>query len=318
MAINNLTQNVLQAVSDFNGIKNAIVQKGIDIPLGTKTSEYKDKISRLKKDDSNWLNIDFSAAVLTNAKGLENVYEHSNGTDIYFYCTNNYPDAQGLWHLNREEGIIRQIYTTGYHWSTFFESSDGTLYVSGKTSAAQGILCVKGSIATLIYESGYYWVNVVEDSSGNIYCSSTLSTQLGILKLTETLGTQIFTEGYAWKFIAGINGYVYSGADNTSSLGVLSIKDGVVTRIFTEARNWINMFCAKNGDVYMSSNLSGTNGVLYLKDGVATKIYASTPNWRYFYESADGYVYMANSTASTGIVSAKDGIATQITSTGDD
>jgi len=318
MAVNTLSKNINQAVSDFHAIKDKIVEKGLKIPENTPTSGYADLIGYMDYDTKNWNNVDFSKGIPTGAKGLDSVYEHSNGIDVYFYTINNFPDAQGLWHMNKQEKIIRRIYSTGYYWSTFFETSNGTLYVSGKVSAAQGILCVKGNTATLIYDSGNYWVNVVEDTVGNIYCASTLSTQLGILKLTETAGTQIFAEGYAWKFIAGINGYVYSGADNTSSLGVLSLKDDVVTRIYTETRNWINMYAAKNGDVYMSSNLSGTNGLLYLKNGTATKIYSSTPHWRYFYENKDGYVYMATSSANTGILSVRNGIATKIISTGDD
>lgn len=48
MATNTLSQNINQAISDFNGIKQAIIDKGVEVPIGTKTSEYGDKISQIQ------------------------------------------------------------------------------------------------------------------------------------------------------------------------------------------------------------------------------------------------------------------------------
>lgn len=314
----NLAKNVIQAVNDFHDIKEKIKSKGISLPIGTKTSEYADKIGQLKLDTLNWLNIDFNDAIVTGAAGLDNIYEHSNGIDIYLYTTNNFPNAYGLWHINRSEGICRRIYDEGFNWSNFFEASDGTLYISSKSNASLGILSVSGGSASLILDIGYYWSYIIEDGKANIYCASSISSFSGIYKLTTTSSEQIYDSGYKWRFIEGANNYVYAGADNDSSLGLLCLNEGVATVIHSETKNWINHFCAKNGDVYISSNLQGTNGILYVRDGVATKIYHSTPHWRYFYESKDGYVFMATSTSNTGIVSAKDGVATRIVSAGHD
>ena len=48
MATNTLTQNINQAISDFNGVRQAIIEKGVEIPSGTPTSQYSAKISEIQ------------------------------------------------------------------------------------------------------------------------------------------------------------------------------------------------------------------------------------------------------------------------------
>ena len=48
MANKTLSENVNQAISDFESIKQAIINKGIDIPSGTPTSQYSDKIGEIQ------------------------------------------------------------------------------------------------------------------------------------------------------------------------------------------------------------------------------------------------------------------------------
>ena len=48
MATRTITENVNQAVQDFDNIKQARIDKGIEIPNGTPTSEYADKIGTIK------------------------------------------------------------------------------------------------------------------------------------------------------------------------------------------------------------------------------------------------------------------------------
>ena len=50
MATRTITENVNQAVQDFDNIKQAIIDKGIEIPNGTPTSEYADKIGTIKSN----------------------------------------------------------------------------------------------------------------------------------------------------------------------------------------------------------------------------------------------------------------------------
>ena len=49
MATKTLSENINQAVSDFNSIKQAIIEKGVEIPTGTPTSSYSGKIESIQK-----------------------------------------------------------------------------------------------------------------------------------------------------------------------------------------------------------------------------------------------------------------------------
>ena len=48
MANKTLSENVNQAISDFGAIKQAIVDKGVDVPTGTPTSQYGAKIGEIQ------------------------------------------------------------------------------------------------------------------------------------------------------------------------------------------------------------------------------------------------------------------------------
>lgn len=46
-----LEQNIMQAISDFDEIKSAIEEKGIEVPLGTDTSQYGNKVRLIGADE---------------------------------------------------------------------------------------------------------------------------------------------------------------------------------------------------------------------------------------------------------------------------
>jgi hypothetical protein len=46
-----LSENVAQAISDFNSIKAAIINKGVEVPSGTPTSQYAEKIEDIQAGD---------------------------------------------------------------------------------------------------------------------------------------------------------------------------------------------------------------------------------------------------------------------------
>ena len=48
MSTKTLSENINQAISDFNSIKQAIIDKGVQVPSGTKTSEYGAKIGEIE------------------------------------------------------------------------------------------------------------------------------------------------------------------------------------------------------------------------------------------------------------------------------
>ena len=55
MATKTLSENINQAISDFKGVKQAIIDKGVEIPSGTPTSEYGAKIGEIQSGGSGGL-----------------------------------------------------------------------------------------------------------------------------------------------------------------------------------------------------------------------------------------------------------------------
>ena len=43
-----LSQNIEQATKDFDDIKSAIIEQGVEVPDGTPTSEYGDKVRQIE------------------------------------------------------------------------------------------------------------------------------------------------------------------------------------------------------------------------------------------------------------------------------
>ena len=48
MATNTINENVEQAILDFGTIKQAIIDKGVEVPDGTPTSQYATKIGEIQ------------------------------------------------------------------------------------------------------------------------------------------------------------------------------------------------------------------------------------------------------------------------------
>ena len=63
MATKTLSENINQAISDFGNIKQAIINKGVDIPSGTPTSQYGTKIGEIQSGGSGGSNEDFIGVI---------------------------------------------------------------------------------------------------------------------------------------------------------------------------------------------------------------------------------------------------------------
>ena len=63
MATKTLSENINQAISDFGNIKQAIINKGVDIPSGTPTSQYGTKIGEIQSGGSGGSNEDFISVI---------------------------------------------------------------------------------------------------------------------------------------------------------------------------------------------------------------------------------------------------------------
>ena len=231
-----------------------------------------------------------------------NGYLYVSASQVVLFCIYN--------------GTATELYTNSKAWDSFFEDSEGNVYV-GSTRSYSGILHVKESLATQIYNIGDSWRNFFEDSKGNVYASSGKSGT-GLVKLTPTLAEQIYTESYNWKnFFESSNGNIYVSTSSSSS-GMLLIKDNSVTQIYTGS-NWNVFFEDSKSNIYVGSTSSSLKGILYINDDVVTLIYTDGYQWQHFYEGKPGYVYASstyNNSASSGIIVLVDGVATKIYSSG--
>ena len=88
MATKTLSENINQAISDFDGIKQAIIDKGVDVPSGTPTSQYSAKIGEIQSggggSDEEFIKmVERSATEITLTSGLTNIRSYA----FYLYST---------------------------------------------------------------------------------------------------------------------------------------------------------------------------------------------------------------------------------------
>ena len=95
MATRTITENVNQAVQDFDNIKQAIIDKGIEVPNGTPTSEYADKIGTIKSNGLDTSTVtDFTKKKKNNRFGTGeiltglNTKSGTNFSGMFSNCTN--------------------------------------------------------------------------------------------------------------------------------------------------------------------------------------------------------------------------------------
>ena len=82
MATRTITENVNQAVQDFDNIKQAIIDKGIEVPAGTPTSEYANKIETIKS--GGW-----DTSCITNFKSFFSLNKNITSEDLTGLNTSN-------------------------------------------------------------------------------------------------------------------------------------------------------------------------------------------------------------------------------------
>lgn len=94
MANKTLSENINQAINDFKGVKQAIIDKGVEIPSGTPTSEYGTKISEIQSggglDTSQFTDFMYFCQKNRLNNQLDKL-DTSNGTvfhSMFIACTN--------------------------------------------------------------------------------------------------------------------------------------------------------------------------------------------------------------------------------------
>ena len=87
LAIKTLSENINQAISDFGSIKQAIIDKGVEVPSGTPTSQYGAKIGEIQSgggSDEDFISvIERTATNPTLPSGLTKVGDYA-----FYNCTN--------------------------------------------------------------------------------------------------------------------------------------------------------------------------------------------------------------------------------------
>ena len=97
MATNTINENVEQAISDFGTIKQAIINKGVQVPNGTPTSQYATKIGEIPNGGSSSDEV-FKAIIERTATTLTLPSEITKiGSNVfYFYNTLTYISMPGV------------------------------------------------------------------------------------------------------------------------------------------------------------------------------------------------------------------------------
>ena len=264
--------------------------------------------------------MDLSKKKVFLAPDFTYVYCHSNGID----CYGSYEDEtkSGIYHYNLQTNIITKIYELGYKWSNFFDSNDGSLYVSSSDSTSvtstKGLIYIEGLTATKIIDDYYNWKYFFESSSGDVYVSCNTSGS-GFYHLSKNIATVIKNTMYKINvFFEAKNGNVYCACDWNLS-GVFLLNGSTYVNIFEGQSNKPSgvkkFFEAKNGDIYVSrSATTNTNdGLFYIKNDFGTKIYDKGTAWNNYYENKNGDVYVS-SDVSSGILLLNSSSATAIAS----
>ena len=275
-------------------------------------------------------------------------YHAQNGVDMYIGSS---ALNSGIYHINKQTGVLTQIYTSGYYWNYFFEDSKGNVYVGSSSSSgilhltntaatriyatgscmyffedskgnvyvsgssSTGVLHLSDTTVTQVYPTGKSWLYFFEDSKGNVYISG---SDAGIVYLSGTTSTHIHTSGYCRYFFEDSKGNVYVSG-SSSNIGVLHISGITVTQIYTTGAYWQYFFEDSKGNVYVGGGNSNSIGILYLSGITVTQIYTTGVYWQYFFEDSKGNVYVSSSNSNNdnkGILHISGTTATQIYTTG--
>lgn len=200
MATRTITENVNQAISDFDTIQQAIINKGIEVPAGTPTNEYANKIETIKSGGLDTSEItDFSYFGQNNRfgtgeslKGLDT----SNGTNfgnMFYNCTSltTVPQLNTSRGTNFYEMFENCRSLTTIELTSFISSS----YIFNSCQALEnltvtGTITVNNDYLNLSYstkltvESLMSVINALSDNTGGTKYTVTLG-ETNLAKLTD-------------------------------------------------------------------------------------------------------------------------------------
>ena len=169
MAVNSLNKNINQAISDLKGIKQAILDKGVEVPTGTPTSEYGNKISKISGGGglklpsqafgAKWSVLVPSMIYQIDVDSSDNVYS----VGAMGLIRKQSSDGTILWSQNLSTTVSFQVITC---------AQDGYIYVSGTDKYVRKFS--QDGEQLLSFNTGHSSTinSIAVDSNGNIYTVS--------------------------------------------------------------------------------------------------------------------------------------------------
>lgn len=186
MAVNSLNKNINQAISDLKGIKQAILDKGVEIPTGTPTSEYGNKISKISGGGglklpsqafgAKWSVLAPCMIYQIDVDSSDNVY--SVGAMGLIRKQNS--DGTILWSQNLSTTVSFQSVTFGQDGYIYVGATDK--YVRKFSQDGEQLLSFNTSHTSTIY-------SILIDSNGNIYTANYDKT----IKKFDSSGNLVWT-----------------------------------------------------------------------------------------------------------------------------
>lgn len=233
----------------------------------------------------------------TLAEVADYYYLATNKIDYYFTYSSS--SKTGIYHQNLQTGEVTQISSTTYGLSTFFESSNGDVYLGGNSNY-KGIYHLTPTKTTNIYSKEYSW-SFYEADEGCIYASGRTYGLVRIngttaVPLTDTSGT---SRNYLGKFAKDKDGnlYVSSSTSSNNNPGLLLIDGDNLVEVTTSGYAYQKFFYDSKGTEYVLGV-----GALRKENNTFTLIKGGDYNTPF--EDSKGNLYLGvTSTSSTSSLS---------------
>ena len=176
MANRTLQENVNQAISDFDTIQQAIINKGIEVPAGTPTSEYANKIETIKS--GGW-----DTSCITNFKSFFSLNKNITSEDLTGLNTSSGTNFNGMF---KDCTSLKTIELTSFI-SSYNMFSNCTalenLTVTGTITVNDSNLDLSSSLL-LTVDSLMSVINALSDNTGGTKYTVILG-ETNLAKLTD-------------------------------------------------------------------------------------------------------------------------------------
>lgn len=185
-----LSNNIARAIRDFDSIETAIEEKGVEVPKGTPTSSYDQKIKEIEQG--------------ITPTGTINITENDNDIDVTQYATANVNVPQGVF----PSGNLEITENNTYDVTEYEEVTVAVPQPSGKitlTENATDVDISEYATADIAVPQGVFpegTINITENGSHDV--SSYESANVNVVSLDDYLeGSVVNYTGHATKVVGG-------------------------------------------------------------------------------------------------------------------